>query len=70
MGKNWSDNLIELSREYLNYSGSRVKSSNYEFGELVIDYDKNIYYIHVSDTGEILSFNSVNEIINSGWVVD
>ena len=68
--KKWSDNLIELSREYLNYSGSRVKSINKQFGELEIDYKNNIYYIHVSNSEEVLTFNSVEEIINSGWVVD
>jgi DNA-binding ferritin-like protein (Dps family) len=68
--RNWSDNLIELSREYLNYSGTRVKSLNGDFGLLTIDYDKNIYTITISDTNEILLFNSVNQIINNGWAVD
>ena len=68
--KKWSDNLIELSREYLNYSGTRVKSINKQFGELEIDYKNNIFYIHVSNSDEVLTFYSVEEIINSGWVVD
>jgi len=68
--KKWSDNLIKLSEQYLNYSGSRVKSINKQFGELEIDYKNNIYYIHVSNSEEVLTFNSVEEIINSGWVVD
>jgi DNA-binding ferritin-like protein (Dps family) len=68
--KTWSDKLIKLSREYLNYCGSRVKSINGDFGELNIDYDKNIYTIIISDTNENLIFNSVDDMINSGWVVD
>jgi DNA-binding ferritin-like protein (Dps family) len=68
--KKWSDKLIELSEEYLNYSRTRVKSLNGDFGLLTIDYDKNIYTITISDTNEILLFNSVNQIINNGWAVD
>jgi len=70
MEKKWSEKLIELSEEYLNYSGSRVKSLNGEFGVLNIDYDNKIYYIHISNSENILTFNSVYDIINSGWVVD
>ena len=66
----WSDNLIQLSKEYLNYSGTRVKSLSGNFGELNIDYDNNIYSISVSNSNQILIFKSVKEIINSGWVVD
>jgi len=69
MGK-WSEKLIELSEEYLEYSGTRVKSSKGEFGELEIDHDKKIYSINVSNSDQILKYNSVNQIINSGWVVD
>ena len=68
--KKWSDNLIQLSKEYLNYSGTRVKSINGKFGELNINYEKNIYTISVSNSNLTLTFNSVEEIINSGWVVD
>ena len=66
----WSDNLIQLSKEYLNYSGTRVKSLSGNFGELNIDYENNIYTISVSNSNQTLTFNSVEEIINSGWVVD
>jgi hypothetical protein len=68
--RNWSDNLIELSREYLNYSETRVKSSDYQFGLLTIDYDNNIYTITISNSDKILTFKSVDEIIDNGWVVD
>ena len=68
--KKWSDNLIKLSREHLNYDGTRVKSLNREFGILNIDYENQIYYISILNSNQTLTFKSVNEIINSGWVVD
>ena len=68
--KKWSDKLIELSKEYLNYSGTRVKSQDLEFGTLIIDYNNSIYTIHISNSNKIVIFKSINEIINSGWVVD
>ena len=37
--KKWSDSLIKLSREFLNYDGVNVKSIKREFGILNIDYD-------------------------------
>jgi hypothetical protein len=33
----WSKEVIELSREYLNYNGTHVKSTNGNFGVLSID---------------------------------
>jgi len=68
--KKWSDNLINISKEYLNYDRTRVKSLNYQFGILNIDYENNIYTISVSNSNQNLTFKSVDEIINSGWVVD
>jgi len=68
--KKWSDNLIKLSKEYLNYDETRVKSLNCQFGILNIDYENNIYTISVSNSNQTLTFKSVDEIINSGWVVD
>jgi hypothetical protein len=68
--KTWSEKLIKLSREYLQYSGTRVKSINGDFGILNIDYDKNIYTIIISNSDQTLTFNTVDDIINSGWVVD
>jgi len=70
MGKKWSDELIELSEEYLNYSGSRVKSLLGEQGILDIDYDNKLYYIHISNSEKILTFNSIQQIIDDGWAVD
>ena len=68
--KKWSESLIELSREYLNHDGVKVKSLSRQFGELNIDYDNSIYTILISDSNQTLTFKSVDEIINSGWVVD
>ena len=52
--KKWSDNLINLSREYLNYTGISVKSLNCEFGKLTIDYEKDIYTISIFNTNQTL----------------
>lgn len=67
----WSKESIELSREYLNYSGVHVKSDKMEFGILEIDYEKKLYTISkLPDLKEKITFNSVEEIIKGGWVVD
>jgi hypothetical protein len=68
--KKWSDNLIELSKEYLNYDGVDVKSLNGDFGVLNINYEKQIYKIIFKTSKQTLIFNSVDEIINAGWAVD
>jgi len=66
--KTWSEKLITLSREYLNYTDTRVKHIKGKFGLLTIE--NNIYTITVSNTNETLTFNSVDDILKSGWVVD
>jgi hypothetical protein len=67
----WSKELIELSREYLNYNGTHVKSTNGNFGVLSIDYQNKIYTISLKpEFTENLTFNSVEDIIKSGWSVD
>ena len=68
--KKWSDELIELSREYLEYDGVNVKSLNSEFGILNIDYDKKIYTIKLLTSDRIEIFSTVEDILKSGWVVD
>ena len=68
--KMWSDKLIELSTEYLNYTGTHVKSLKAEFGILNIDYENNIYTITIFDSNQTLTFKSVDEMINAGWAVD
>jgi hypothetical protein len=68
--KKWSDKLIELSREYLEIDGVNVKSVNAEFGILNIDYENKIYTITFLSSDKTLTFNSVDEIVNSGWAVD
>ena len=69
----WSDRLIELSEEYLNYDGVNVKSQNGDFGILNIDYQNKIYKIHLLTENKNnlnLTFNSVSQMISAGWVVD
>ena len=68
--KKWSHKLIELSREYLNYNGMRVKSLSGQFGELSIDYVNQTFTIIISNSEQTLTFKSVDEMINSGWAVD
>ena len=68
--KKWSDRLIELSREYLEIDGVNVKSLNAEFGILNVDYQNKKYTISFLKSNQTLTFNSVDEIINSGWAVD
>jgi hypothetical protein len=64
--KKWSDNLIELSREYLNYSETMVKSLNGDFRILDIDYENYIYTISIRNSNQTLTFKSVEDIINAG----
>jgi len=66
--KKWSDNLIKLSRDLLQIDGVNVKSIKGQFGKLNIE-DK-IYKISIKNTTDVLIFNSIDDIINSGWVVD
>ena len=68
--RTWSDRLIELSREYLNYDDTHVKSIKGQFGILNIDYENNIYTIKLKSENQSIMFYSVDEIIDSGWVVD
>ena len=68
--KKWSDNLIELSREYLNYTGTSVKSLKPEYGILSIDYENSVYTITLHNSNKTLTFKSVEEMIDAGWAVD
>lgn len=68
--KKWSDELIELSREYLEIDGIHVKNLNSDFGILNIDYQNKIYTISFLTSNRVLQFFSVEDILNSGWVVD
>jgi hypothetical protein len=68
--KKWSDNLIELSREHLNYSGTMVKSLNGDFGILNISDENYIYTISIRNSNQTLTFKSVDDMINAGWAVD
>jgi hypothetical protein len=67
----WSKELQELSREYLEYDGTHVKSKKGKFGILNIDYENKIYTILLKpDLTENLTFHSVQEMLNAGWAVD
>jgi len=69
----WSEELTELSEEYLNYDGVNVKTKKGDFGILNIDYENKIYKINLLTENKNnlnLIFNSVSEIIENGWAVD
>jgi len=66
--KKWSNDLIKLSRKYLKISGTMVKSLQGEFG--ILDIENNIYYILILNSDITLTFNSVEDILLAGWVVD
>ncbi|GHU61046.1 hypothetical protein FACS189445_2570 [Spirochaetia bacterium] len=67
----WSEKLIELSEEYLNYDGTQVKHFKGKFGSLSIE--DNIYKITlkpITNESQVLTFHSVDEMIKTGWAVD
>ena len=70
--KSWSEKLIELSREYLNYTDTHVKSLSGQFGILTIDYENETYTIELKSKPEnmTLTYKSVEEMVNAGWAVD
>ena len=68
--RKWSEELIILSRELLNIDGVNVKSINGNFGILNIDYKNKVYSISIFDSDVVLTFDSVEEMINAGWAVD
>ena len=58
--KKWSDELIELSREYFEIDGVNVKSLKAEFGILNIDYENKKYKINFLSSNRTLTFNSID----------
>jgi hypothetical protein len=69
----WSKELIELSREYLNYDNTSVKSQSGDFGIINIDYKNKIWTIRLltENTKNLnLIFHSIDDIIKAGWAVD
>jgi predicted oxidoreductase (fatty acid repression mutant protein) len=69
----WSKELIELSRECLNYDNTSVKSQKGDFGILNVDNHNKIWTITLltENTRNLnLTFHSVEEIIDVGWAVD
>ncbi len=68
--KQWSRELIEQSRLYLEIDGVNLKSLNGQSSILNINHQNNIYTINIKNTNQTFIFNSVDEIINDGWAVD
>jgi hypothetical protein len=66
----WSKILTELSKSYFKIGGCNVKSENAKFGFLIVDNANNLYKITIFNSEEELNFNSVDEMIEAGWVVD
>ena len=67
----WSKELQELSAIHFEYDGTHCKSSKGEFGILSIDYqNKNYTVLLKPELTKSYSFNSISEMINSGWAVD
>ena len=64
--KCWSDKLIKLTKEYLNYDGTHAKSLKGQFGILNIDNENQTYTITLKSTNQELVYNSVDDIIKSG----
>jgi len=67
--KSWSNELIELTKQYLKYDGVSVKSLKGNFGIINKYEDKYIISIKPDYTVN-LTFYSIDEIINAGWAVD
>jgi hypothetical protein len=65
----WSKELQELSREYFATGFCCVKSFyKDEFGDLKIEDGK--YIVSLKENNKTYTYNSVDELINSGWAVD
>jgi hypothetical protein len=74
----WSNELQQKTREALEGKGEFVPStdtiyfkSDNGFAEMSLaDYLANKLYLTDRITDEIYSFNSVDELLNAGWVLD
>jgi hypothetical protein len=67
----WSKELIKLSKEYFQYSGTSVKNLNGDFGILDIDLENQTYKVLPRDeTTEAKEYKSIDEMIKAGWAVD
>ena len=67
----WSKELQKLSAIHFQYDGTHCKSSKGEFGILSIDYQNKTYTVLLkSELTQSYSFNSISEMIKSGWAVD
>jgi asparagine synthetase B (glutamine-hydrolysing) len=67
----WSKELTELSKAYLELSGTCVKNLNGDFGVLDIDHKTNTYKVLSRDeAGKSMEYKSADELIKAGWAVD
>jgi hypothetical protein len=62
--------LRSISKSYFKTGGYNVKSGDGKLGHLVSDNASCQYKIRIFNSGEELNFNSVDEMIEAGWVVD
>jgi hypothetical protein len=73
MANQWSPGLRELSKEYFEHDGVRVKTTKGDFGILNIDYQNKIYTVSLltgNSENNDLTFRSAEEMIKAGWAVD
>jgi hypothetical protein len=66
----WSKELTDLSISMFEIGFCNVKSESCQFGYLTVNDEKPKYRIRLFDNDTSLYFNSVNELIVAGWVVD
>ncbi|MDR1317000.1 MAG: hypothetical protein LBK13_09025 [Spirochaetales bacterium] len=64
----WSKELTKLSREYFETGFCNVKNKVPEFGVLIKK--DNQFRIKLFNSDTELIYNSVDDLINAGWVVD
>ncbi len=74
----WSDELKETTRKILVHHELvpmddyvYVKHTEGSFGKIKLDdWLKNVYQITDNKTEEVVVFDTIEDLINSGWVVD
>jgi hypothetical protein len=66
----WSKKLTELSRSNFEIGCCNVKSESGQFDFLIVDGVNRQYKISLFNTDEVLTFKSVNELLENGWAVD
>ena len=63
----WSEKLIELTKEELICGGHGIAVKNYN-GQFGIISDN--FNVVNRETNEKILYNSVDELINAGWAID